>query len=93
MPEYKIIKSPVEIEELRIDENDYRDLSQIDLINMLEQIFIINYFEHAVLDLKEKGLIHGPVHSGVGQKGVAAGIGCSLDKEDMISATNRAHHL
>jgi len=92
MAQYKDVPLPVSVRELKVDDGDYAALPPIDLINMLEQIFIINHFEHAVLALKEEDLVHGPVHTGVGQEAIAAGIGCSLAKSDMICSTHRAHH-
>ncbi len=92
MPRYKSLPLPAEIRQLIIDESDYRRFPVAGLVNALEEIFIINRFEQTVLGLKEEGLVHGPVHTGIGQEAVAAGVGLGLDKTDLIASTHRAHH-
>jgi len=61
-------------------------------LKILELIYLIRIFEQTLLELKEKGLVHGPVHSSVGQEAMAAGCGMALEKEDYIGSTHRAHH-
>jgi len=52
---------------------------------------LIRDFEIAVLDLKDADLVHGPVHTSVGQEAVAAGMATVLRKGDMVGSTHRAH--
>jgi 2-oxoisovalerate dehydrogenase E1 component len=75
-----------------VDESDWAQESPSDLLWMLQQMLIIRRFEEELLALKEKNLIHGPVHTSIGQEGVAAGMGCALRPHDRVSGTHRAHH-
>jgi 2-oxoisovalerate dehydrogenase E1 component len=59
---------------------------------MLFDIYLINEFEHALLRLKADDCVWGPVHTSVGQEGVAAGVVAALRRSDKIVATYRAHH-
>jgi 2-oxoisovalerate dehydrogenase E1 component len=59
---------------------------------MLQLIILIRRFEQTLLELKDQDLIHGPVHSSVGQEAVAVGVATALGREDKITSTHRAHH-
>jgi 2-oxoisovalerate dehydrogenase E1 component len=76
----------------RVTEQDWASEQPDDLLWMLQQILLIRRFEEELLALKDKNLIHGPVHTSIGQEGVAAGMGCSLRRQDHIAGTHRAHH-
>ena len=84
------IKTP--IVEIAATDADWDAQSPTSLLWMLQQIIIIRRFEETLLKLKAKDLIHGPVHTSLGQEGVAAGMGNALRPEDKISGTHRAHH-
>lgn len=62
------------------------------LLRMFFEILIIREFETRLLDLKDKGLVHGPVHSSIGQEGSAIGAIYALDRNDWIGSTHRGHH-
>ena len=53
---------------------------------------LINKFETALLRLKDRDLVWGPVHSSVGQEGIAAAAILALRKSDKITGSHRAHH-
>lgn len=59
---------------------------------MLFDIFLINGFEYTLLDLQEKGLLRGPVHTSIGQESIAAATVAALSKSDQTNGTHRAHH-
>jgi 2-oxoisovalerate dehydrogenase E1 component len=61
-------------------------------VRMLFDILLINEFEHALLRLKAEDCVWGPVHTSVGQEGVAAGVVSALRTSDKLVATYRAHH-
>ena len=42
--------------------------------------------------LENEELVHGPVHSSIGQEAVAVGTMAALREGDMITSTHRAHH-
>ena len=56
----------------------------------LFMIHTIRYFERWLLDHAE--LVHGPLHSSIGQEAVAAGTALALLPTDRLTSTHRAHH-
>ena len=62
------------------------------LRRMLFEILLIREFENRLLELKDMGLVHGPVHSSLGQEGAAVGAIRALRPEDVIASTHRGHH-
>lgn len=50
----------------------------------------IRQFERWLLDHAE--LVHGPLHSSIGQEAVAVGMALALEPTDKITSTHRAHH-
>jgi 2-oxoisovalerate dehydrogenase E1 component len=50
----------------------------------------IRRFERWLLD--NAGLVHGPLHSSIGQEAVAAGAALALGPTDAFTSTHRAHH-
>jgi 2-oxoisovalerate dehydrogenase E1 component len=79
-------------EEWHSGEGDIPGLAPGAASRMLFDIFLINEFEHALLRLKADDCVWGPVHTSVGQEGVAAGVVAALRRSDKIVATYRAHH-
>src|SRR5271169_4143435 len=79
-------------EEWRSDDADPRSLAPLRVARMLFDIVVINEFEHALLRLKSDDCLWGPVHTSVGQEGVAAGVVAALRPADKMVATYRAHH-
>lgn len=59
---------------------------------MLFDLFLINEFEHALLELKNDDCVWGPVHTSVGQEAIAAGGIAALRDTDKVMSTHRAHH-
>ncbi len=59
---------------------------------MLFELFLIREFETRLLELKDAGLVHGPVHSSIGQEGAAVGVMHALDPQDAVASTHRGHH-
>ncbi|MFW6138002.1 MAG: alpha-ketoacid dehydrogenase subunit alpha/beta [Spirochaetota bacterium] len=92
MPEYQIIDIESKLTRFRISNADINEVNKLDHLKMLELVYLIRTFENNLLELKEKGLVHGPVHSSVGQEAVAAGCGIGLQKQDIVGSTHRAHH-
>lgn len=52
----------------------------------------IRRFETALLRLDEQKLIHGPLHSSIGEEAVAVGATLALSLSDKVISTHRAHH-
>ncbi|MCL4812675.1 MAG: MFS transporter [Vicinamibacteraceae bacterium] len=63
-----------------------------DLLSITQQLVLIRRFEERLLALKADNLIHGPVHTSIGQEGVAVGAAMALRREDLLGGTHRAHH-
>ena len=57
---------------------------------LLFTIHAIRGFERWLLDHAD--LVHGPLHSSIGQEAVAAGMALALAGSDGLTATHRAHH-
>ncbi len=62
------------------------------LATMLGQMHLIRAFEEAVLELSSEGLVHGPVHSSIGQEGGAVGSVIGLTSGDAVNGSHRGHH-
>lgn len=62
------------------------------LKRMLLQMQLIRSFEETMLDLAKGNLVHGPVHSSIGQEGAAVGAIHCLQPGDQVSGSHRAHH-
>ncbi len=78
--------------ELQITDADWDSNSPEQLREMLLQLYLIRDFEMSLLALKDEDLIHGPVHTSVGQEAVAVGAAAGLLPADGIGGTHRAHH-
>ncbi len=50
----------------------------------------IRRFEKWLLD--NAGLVHGPLHSSIGQEATATGVALALRSSDWLTSTHRAHH-
>lgn len=53
---------------------------------------LIRQFEQALLERDIERIVHGPIHSSIGQEAVAVGTAMALTSEDKITSTHRAHH-
>jgi 2-oxoisovalerate dehydrogenase E1 component len=62
------------------------------LRTMLAQLVLIRAFEEYALELAGAGLIHGPVHSSIGQEGGAVGSVLALGGDDVVNGSHRGHH-
>src|SRR5699024_7545978 len=62
------------------------------LESMLVHMIAVRSFEQALLDLARQGLVHGPMHSSIGQEGAAVGSVMALADYDGVNGTHRGHH-
>lgn len=53
---------------------------------------IIRQFEQRLLEQEITELVHGPIHSSIGQEAVAVGTALALTSDDKVTSTHRAHH-
>jgi 2-oxoisovalerate dehydrogenase E1 component len=76
-----------------ITTNSDWDAAAPDLLKtMLTQMVLVRAFEEYVLELAAAGLIHGPVHSSIGQEGGAVGSALALVTADSVNGSHRGHH-
>ncbi len=91
-----MIVKPLNVEarlvEIVAEDADWDAQSPASLRWMLQQLILIRRFEEKLLELKNADCIHGPVHTSIGQEGIAAGLGCALRPADKMTGTHRAHH-
>jgi 2-oxoisovalerate dehydrogenase E1 component len=91
-----MIAKPIPVQtpliEIVAEDSDWDAQSPASLLWMLQQLIVIRRFEEKLLELKAADCIHGPVHTSIGQEGVAAGMGCALRPIDKVTGTHRAHH-
>ncbi|MCX7788243.1 MAG: dehydrogenase E1 component subunit alpha/beta [Spirochaetes bacterium] len=73
-------------------EKEIQSLPKKKRVRMLFELFVIREFETRLLELKDAGLVHGPVHSSIGQEGAAVGVMSALDPRDAVASTHRGHH-
>lgn len=71
---------------------DWKATGQSALLRTLYHLHVIRTFEEALLDLEKLGLVHGPVHSSIGQEGGAVAPMSLLNATDLITGAHRGHH-
>jgi 2-oxoisovalerate dehydrogenase E1 component len=75
---------------VRIEKPEDPRLSPAAAARLLLELEVIRRAEEWLLEHEE--LVHGPVHSSIGQEAVAVGTTAALEERDMITSTHRAHH-
>lgn len=76
---------------LQVSAADFSKIKKIDHNRMLFLLHLIREFEDKLLEMKEADLVHGPVHSSIGQEANAAAAAVLLKKSDLVGSTHRAH--
>lgn len=74
------------------DAADWAAVPAQDLIQWYGQMVLVRRFEEKLFDLEKAGLIHGPVHTSLGQEAAAVGAMSVLGRRDKINGTHRARH-
>ena len=67
------------------------DLSSQHLLELYRKMYLIRRFELEIAAWFQKNLIHGAVHSYLGQEAIAVGACAALKREDFITSTHRGH--
>jgi TPP-dependent pyruvate/acetoin dehydrogenase alpha subunit len=62
------------------------------LLEWLDSMLLIRYFESESVRLSLAGKIPGGIHSSEGQEAVAVGTMAALEAQDVASGTHRSHH-
>jgi 2-oxoisovalerate dehydrogenase E1 component len=84
--------STAPLRRLEVEPADWQRQPPRELRWLLQLMLVIRRFEERLLALHAAGLIHGPVHTSIGQEGIAAGLGAALRPQDRVAGTHRAHH-
>ena len=74
-----------------VDQQYWQDQTPDQLIWGYFCLEIIRQFEQTLLD-EVQPMVHGPIHSSIGQEAVAVGAAMALETNDKITSTHRAHH-
>lgn len=78
--------------QLSTTDKDWAEADPALLGSLLSHMQLIRGFEECALELAGEGLVHGPVHSSIGQEGGAAGSIVGLTAADQINGSHRGHH-
>lgn len=78
--------------QVRRDPEDVAILGSDLLWTMYSHIAVIRGFERALIKVAGEGLVHGPMHSSIGQEGGAVGSALALVDGDKVNGTHRGHH-
>lgn len=70
---------------------DLKAIPKKDLTRMLFIVHLVRQFETYLLELQQKGLVHGPVHTSIGQEAVSAALAVLLRRADLVGSTHRSH--
>ena len=73
---------------------DCSNIEKTELVSYLKIMKKIRAVEMILAQQREKGIIGGPVHLGVGQEAVAVGVSSILNSSDKVFGAHRSHaHL
>jgi len=92
MPLHHKHKSTAPWLEVAVMPSDWDSAAPALLNNMLVEMVLIRTFEEYLLELAAASLIHGPVHSSIGQEGGAVGSALLLRSADSVNGSHRGHH-
>jgi 2-oxoisovalerate dehydrogenase E1 component len=84
-------KPPSTCHLLQTGDDDLQVAQRDDLVRMLALLYLVHEFEASLLELKRLELVHGPVHSSIGQEAVSASVAVALGRGDLVASTHRAH--
>ncbi|QXW05684.1 MFS transporter [Rhodococcus globerulus] len=77
---------------MTVDAEDVQSIESDVLWSMYAHTVIIRGFERSLIRVTSEGLVHGPMHSSIGQEGGAVGSALALHPQDTINGTHRGHH-
>ena len=92
MPERRRLETGVDWIQIDTTADDWKNADPQLLRTMLGQLHLIRAFEERLLNLSSQALVHGPVHSSIGQEGGAVGSIIGLSSDDAVSGSHRGHH-
>jgi pyruvate dehydrogenase E1 component alpha subunit len=67
------------------------NLKKEKLVEMLEKMVEIRFFEEKVFELYAQNLVPGTIHLYLGEEAVAVGVCTALNSDDYITSTHRGH--
>ncbi|PBC35583.1 MFS transporter [Rhodococcus sp. ACS1] len=75
-----------------VDHEDVQSINPDVLWSMYAHTAIVRAFERSLIRVTSEGLVHGPMHSSIGQEGGAVGSALALEPGDTVNGTHRGHH-
>jgi len=90
--ESRVLAPAVAWERVNTTEKDWDAADAQLLTTMWSQLVLIRSFEEYLLEMAAEGLVHGPVHSSIGQEGGAVGSVLALKEGDTANGSHRGHH-
>lgn len=78
--------------ELTATSADWQEVDRGWLVRTYKTIAVIRRFEELLLELAAENLVHGPMHSSIGQEGTVAAAAMSMLPGDAFTGTHRGHH-
>lgn len=92
MPKQKDLVYASPWQEVKSSAKDWDAVGAGSLMRILQHMHIIRAFEEALIELDNQGLVHGPVHTSIGQEAGAVGSIALLHSGDLITGSHRGHH-
>ncbi len=92
MPKSKKLTPMADWVEITATDADWTRLGKDEALKMHGHLHLVRAFEEMVLEMDQQGLIHGPVHSSIGQEGGAIGSIAPLRATDQVTGSHRGHH-
>lgn len=93
MPKNTTLTLAAPWEEISATDEDWNKAGAKELRKLLNHMHLIRAFEEELLQLDREGLVHGPVHSSVGQEGAMVAAMSLLGSGDLVNGSHRGHHL
>ncbi|WP_210447972.1 alpha-ketoacid dehydrogenase subunit alpha/beta [Vibrio crassostreae] len=90
---YEKLETLVEWNKVDAENKDIELIGEIESVKMFTVMKIIRSFEEALIKLDKKGLVHGPLHTSVGQEGAMVAAISLLRSTDLVNGSHRGHHL
>jgi 2-oxoisovalerate dehydrogenase E1 component len=93
MPKTEQLSTNVDWLKIEADSKDINNIGAKESIKMFTQTQIIRTFEEEMIKLDKLGLVHGPLHTSVGQEGAMVAALSVLRDSDIANGSHRGHHL
>lgn len=93
MPTSKNLSLEVPWLEIGATDSDWDEAGRSECSRLLNRMHLIRSFEEEMLQLDREGLVHGPLHSSIGQEGAMVAAMSLLRAGDLVNGPHRGHHI